>query len=167
MFARRTNIVPISPQLATPMRALQTRKLRIQLSRSNAFNHVHHSCRSIARRTTDKQVHVVFLNRQRLDLPVPRRTDLTNQSLQPSCNIANQDLTTVARNPDKVIGQPVYCMSATTCFHTADYSILAPRGPLRGPHVARRYRRRASVSAFGGPAFLPAASGGVSSRRTS
>ena len=165
MLACRTNIVAISPQLATPVRAPQTRKLRIQLSRSDTLDHVHHSCRSVARRTTDKQVHMVFLNRQCFDLPIPRRTDLANQFLQPSCDIANQDPTTVARNPDKVIGQPVYCMSATTCLHSADYSISAPRGPLRGPHVARRYRRRASVSAFGGPAFLPAASGGVSSRR--
>ena len=167
MLACRTNVIAISPQLATPMRALQTRKLRIQLSRTDALDHVHHSCRSIARRTTDKQVHMVFLNRQRLDFPVSRRTDLANQFLQPLCDIANQDLTTVARDPDKVVSQPIDCVSATTCLHSADYNTLAPRGPLRGPHVARRYRRRASVSAFGGPAFLPAASGGVSSRRTS
>ena len=76
MLACRPNMVLIGPQLAAPKCTPQTRKLRIQLSRSNAFHHVHHPCRSVARGTADKQVHVVFLNRE------PRPDDGSEESRQ-------------------------------------------------------------------------------------
>ena len=167
MLACRANIVASSPQLASPVHALQARIFGVQLTRGDAFDHIHHLCGRISGRTTDKQVYVVFLYRQRLDLPVARRTDLTNQFLQPSCDIANQHLTTVARNPDKVIGQPVYRMCATTCFHSAQLY----HDPLHAVHYAARtsldiIAREPRFPPCGGPAFLPAASDGVSSRRT-
>ena len=166
MLASGANIVAISPQLASPVRASQARKLSIQLSGSNALEDIHHLCRSVARWTTDKQVHMIYLNCQCLNKPLPRLADLSNQLLQPLCDITLQYLTSVARNPDKVISQSIDCMGATACFHGADYIMTRSRGPLRGPHVAG-HASRLLFPPFGGPAFLPAASGGVSSPGTS
>ena len=81
-------------------------------------------------------------------------------------NIPIQDPTAIARNPDKVIGQSIDCMGATSCLHGADYIMTRARGPLRGPHSAG-HASRSLFPPCGGPAFLPAASGGVSSRRIS
>jgi hypothetical protein len=166
MLASRANIVAVSPQLAAPVRASQARKFSVQLSGSNVLDDVHHFCRSIAGWTTDKQVDMVRTDCQCFNQPLPRLADLTNQLLQPLRDIPLQYLTAVARNPDKVIGQPVDCMGATACFHGVDYIMTRSRGPLRGPHVAGR-ASRSPFPPYGGPAFLPAASGGVSSRRIS
>jgi hypothetical protein len=74
----------------------------------------------------------------------------------------------VAWNPDKVICQSINRVCTTSRFHhESNYSMVRSRGPLHGPHVAGHTIQRTAVSAFGGPAFLPAASGGVSNRRFS
>jgi hypothetical protein len=64
-----------------------------------------------------------------------------------------------------VIRQSINRVRAPSSFHDGDYSMARSRGPLRGPQVTGRTIRRTAMPAFGGPAFLPAASGGVSSRR--
>jgi hypothetical protein len=166
MLASGANIIAIGPQLASPVRASQARKLSIQLSGSNALDDIHHLCRSVAGWTTDKQVHMIYLDCQRLNQPLPRLADIANQFLQSLCNISLQYLTAIARNPYKVIGQSIDCMGATACFHSADYIMTRARGPLRGPHSAG-HASRSLFPPCGGPAFLPAASGGVSSRRIS
>jgi len=164
----RTNIVAISPQLAAPVRPTQARELRVQLSCCQALDHVHHLRRRIAWRTTDKQMHVVLSYCQCLYLPISRRADLTYQLLQPPSNVPGEHCATVAGYPDKVICQPIDCMCASSGFHhDGDYSMARSRGPLRGPHIASRATQKTAAPAFGGPAFLPAASGGVSSRRFS
>ena len=168
VIASRSNIVTISPQLAAPMRPTQLRKLSIQLPRRDTLHDVHHFCRCITRWATDKQVYVVYSHRQRFYLPVPRCANLTDQFLQPSRHIPGEYLTPIAGNPDKMVCQSVDCMCTTPSFlHAGDYSMARSRGPLRGSHAASHTKQRMAVPAFGGPAFLPAASGGVSSRRSS
>ena len=168
VIASRSNIVAIGPQLAAPMRPTQPRKLSIQFPRRDALHYVHHFRRCITGRTTDKQVYVVYSHSQRFYLPIPRRANLTNQFLQPSPHIPGEYLAPIAGYPDKMVCQSVDRMCTTSGFlHAGDYSMARSRGPLRGPHVAGRTKQRMAVPAFGGPAFLPAASGGVSSRRIS
>jgi hypothetical protein len=168
VIASRPNIVAIRPQLATPVRPTQARKLGVQLPRRDALDHVHHLRWCITRWATDKQVHVVYSHRQCFYLPIPRRANLTDQLLQPSRHIPVEYLAPIAGYPDKVVCQSVDRMRTTPGFlHAGDYSMARSCGPLRGPHVAGRTKQRTAVPAFGGPAFLPAASGGVSSRRFS
>jgi hypothetical protein len=165
VITSRTDIVAISPQFASPMRPTQPGKLSIQLPRCDTLHYVHHLRRCITRRTTDKQVHMVHSHCQRLHLPVSRCANLTDQFLQPLRYISNKHLAPVARYPDKVVCQSVDRMGTTSgSLHVGDYSIARLRGPFHGPHVAGRTKQRTAVPAFGGPAFLPAASGGVSSR---
>jgi hypothetical protein len=64
-----------------------------------------------------------------------------------------------------VILQSIDRVCTTPCLHDDDYRMTRLRGPLHGPHIADRLDQRTDVPAFGRPAFLPAASGGVSSRR--
>ena len=168
VIASRSNIVAIGPQLAAPMRPTQLRKLGIQLPRCDTLHYVHHFRRCVIRRTTDKQVHVIYPHRQRFYLPAPRRANLTDQFLQPSRYIPSEYLAPITGYPDKMVCQSVNRMCTTSGFlHAGDYSMARSRGPLRGSHVAGRAKQRTAVPAFGGPAFLPAASGGVSSRRFS
>ena len=167
MFTSRPNVIPVRPQLPTPVCPAQTRKLAVQLLRCQALDHVHHPCWRFSWRTTDEQVDVIHLYRQRFYLPIPRRTDLADHYIQSLGHFFPQHLPTIPRNPDEVICQTVYCMRASSCFHSQNYSMARSRGPHCAPHVAGRGDYRAAVPAFGGPAFLPTASGGVSSRRIS
>ncbi len=190
MLASRAHIITIRPQLTAPMRAAQVGKCGIQFSCGETLDDIHHFGWGIPRWTTHKQMHVVSLNGQRFHLPFPTRADLLDQLLQSPSHIARKHSSTIPRNPDKVIGQSIDRMCTTSCFHDSDYSttrLCGPlrgphiadflsierhfyarwRGPLRGPYVADRSLKCTAVPAFGGPAFLPAASGGVSSRRLS
>jgi hypothetical protein len=168
VIASRTHIVAIGPQFAAPMRSTQPRKLGIQLPRRDALQCIHHLRRCITGRTTDKQVYVIYSHCQRFYLPVPRRANLTDQFLQPSRYIPCEYLAPIAGYPDKMVCQSVDRMCTTSgLLHSGDYSIARSRGPLRGSHVAGRTKQRTVAPAFGGPAFLPAASDGVSSRRIS
>jgi len=168
VIAGRSNIVAISPQLATPMRPTQPRKLGIQLAHRHALHYVHHLRRRITGRTTDEQVYVIYFHRQRFYLPVPRRANLTDEVLQSLRYIPSKYLPPIAGYPDKMVCQSVDRVCTTSGFlHAGDYSMARSRGPLRGSHAAGRKKQRTAVPAFGGPAFLPAASGGVSSRRLS
>jgi hypothetical protein len=65
-----------------------------------------------------------------------------------------------------VICQSVDCMGATTCFHDPDYIMTCLHSPLRGSHTAH-HASRSLLPPCSEPAFLPTASGGVSSRRIS
>jgi len=168
VITSRTDIVAIGPQFAAPMRPTQPWELSIQLPRCDTLHNVHHLRRCITRRTTDKQVHVVHSHCQRLHLPVSRRANLADQLLQPLRYISNKYPAPVARYPHKVVCQSVDRMGTTSSsLHVGDYSMARLRGPFHRPHVAGRLQQRTAVPAFGGPAFLPAASGGVSSRRFS
>jgi hypothetical protein len=66
-----------------------------------------------------------------------------------------------------VVCQSIDRMCATSCLHMLDYSITRLRAPLHRAHIANRGDYRTAAPAFGGPAFLPTASGGVSSRNLS
>jgi hypothetical protein len=162
----RPNVVAIGPQLATPVRPTQPWVLSIQLPRCDTLDHVHHLCRRISRRTTDQQVHVVRLHCQRFYFPIVACTYLADQPLQPLGYISSQYLAPVARYPHKVIRQSVNRMCTASGFHhNGDYSIARSSGPLRERHIADRASQPAALLTCLGPAFLPAASGGVSSRR--
>ena len=165
MLSSRSNIIPISPQLTSPVRSAQSGKLRVQFSRCDTLHHIHHLCWRISRRTTDEQMHVIRLYGQCFNLPTPCRANLLDQLLQPQPHIARQHPAAIAGYPDKVIRQSVNRMGASSSLHIGHYSMGRSRGPLCGPHGARRTSQRTAVPAKGGPAFLPAASGGVSSRR--
>jgi hypothetical protein len=60
-----------------------------------------------------------------------------------------------------VVGQSIDRVSSSPCLHGGHYSITRSHHP----NVAYHYRQRTAVLACGGPAFLPAASDGVSGRR--
>jgi len=167
MLTSRSDIVSVGPQFAAPVCPLETRKFSVQLSRCDTLDHVHHLRWGIARRTADEQVHVIDADRQSFYLPISRLADFADQILQPRPNFTTQHLTSVARNPDKVICQSVDGMCTTSRFHTLDYRMTRLRGPFHGPHGAQLDDYCSRSPAFGGPAFLPTASGGVSSRSIS
>jgi len=168
VITRRSNIVPSGPQTSTPVRSTQARELSIQLPRCNALDHIHHLRWCITWRTADKQMHMVRSHCQRFYFPIPSRANLANQLFQPLRYIPSQHLAAVPGNPHEVICQSVDCMGTSSgLHHDPDYSMARSRGPHCGPHVAGRPIQRTKAPAFGGPAFLPAASGGVSSRRFS
>jgi len=161
MVTCRPYTVASSPQLPAPMRPAQAWKLSVQLPRCDTLQHIHHLRRRIPRRTTDKQVYMIRPHRQCLHFPVPRCANLTDHFLQPPRHIPRQHLAAVPRNPNKVVGQPIDRVCSTPCFHGSHYSTTRSHHP----DVAYHYRQRAAVLACGGPAFLPAASSGVSGRR--
>jgi hypothetical protein len=163
MITCRPYIVASSPQLAAPMRPTQAGKLSVQLPCRNTLQDIHHLRRRISRRTTNKQVHMIRPHRQCFHFPVPRCANLADQFLQPLCYVPRQYLAAVPWNPDEVVGQSIDCVSSSPCFHGSDYSITRSRHP----NVACSHRQRTAVLACRGPAFLPAASGGVSGRRIS
>ena len=167
MFTRRSNIVASGPQFAPPVCSTQAGKLGIQLTRRNALDHIHHLRRRIAWWATDEQVHMVCLHGQGFYFPIPRHAYLTDQLLQPQSYITSQHLAAVARNPNEVMCQSVNRMCAPSCFHDGDYSIARSCGPLCRLHFAGRANQRTALPVCGGPAFLPAASDGVSGRRIS
>ncbi len=161
MVTCRPYVVASSPQLAAPMRPAQAWKLSVQLPRCDTLQHIHHLCGRIPRRTTDKQVYMIRPHRQCLHFPVPPCANLANQFLQPPRHIPRQYLAAVPGNPNKVVGQPIDRVSSPPCFHGSYYNTTRSHHP----NVAYHYRQRTAVLACGGPAFLPAASGGVSGRR--
>jgi len=161
MVTCRPYVVASSPQLATPMRLAQAWKLSVQLPRCNTLQHIHHLCGRIPRRTTDKQVYMIRPHRQCLHFPVPRCTNLADQFLQPPRHIPRQYLATVPRNPNKVVGQSIDRVCSPPRFHGTYYSTTLSHHP----NVAYLDRQGTAVLACGKPAFLPAASGGVSGRR--
>jgi len=167
MFTCRSHIVSISPQLTTPVCLIQLRKLSIQLTCSVTLYHIHNSRRGITRRTTDKQMHMVLLYSQCLHLPIPRSTNFSYQLLQPLGYVSCQYLTTIAWNPDVVICQPVDRMSTSPRFHNCLYSITRSHSLQYGSLFVGCPNQQGALPAFGRPAFLPAASGGVSSRSLS
>jgi len=68
VFASRPNVIPINPQLPTPVRPAQIRKLAVQLSRCQALEHIHHLRWHISWRTADEQVDMIHLPSVRLFL---------------------------------------------------------------------------------------------------
>ena len=168
MISRRSNVIASSPQLATPVRLTQSRELGIQLTRCDAFDHIHHLRWCITRRTTDEQMHMVRLHGQGFDFPIVCHTNLADQFLQPLAYITSKHLAAVSGNPNKVICQPIDCMCSSSGLHRdGDYSIAHSCRPPCELHIASRICQRTTIPTHGGPAFLPAASGGVSSRRIS
>jgi hypothetical protein len=168
VISHRSNIVASSPQLATPVRLAQPGEFGIQLTCRDTFDHIHHLRWRISGWTTNKQMHMIRLHCQRFDFPVISPTNLTHQFLQPLGHITHKHPTTVSRNPNKVVCQSIDCMSSSSGFHRdGDYSMAHSCSPLPGLHVAGRICQRTTTPAHGGPAFLPTASGGVSSRRIS
>ena len=166
MIASRSNIVAICPQPAAPVRSAQPWILSIQLSRGDALDHIHHSRWRLPRWTANKQMHMVGLDRQCLYFPSSRDAYPSDQLFQLVDHISYQNLAAVPRNPNKVIGQTINRMCTTPCLHATGYNTTRSRSPLRGPHIASRPSRWGSTPASGGPAFLPGASAGVSSRRS-
>ena len=168
MISCRSNIIACGPQLAAPVCLAQPGKFGIQLTRCDTLDHIHHLCWRITGWTTDKQMHMVRLHCQGFDFPIVSRTDLADQSLQPLAHIPDKHLASVSRNPNKVVCQSIDCMCTSSGLHRdGDYSMVNSRRPLCGLHAAGRTCQRTAVPTHGGPAFLPAASDGVSSRRTS
>lgn len=168
MIPRRANIVASSPQLATPVCLAQPGEFGIQLACCDTFDHIHHLRWRITGWTTDKQMHMIRLHCQRFDFPVISCTNLADQFLQPLGHITHKYPATVSRNPNKVVCQPVDCMCTSSGLHRdGDYSIAHSRSPLFRLHIASRTCQRTAIPAHGEPAFLPTASGGVSSRRIS
>jgi hypothetical protein len=161
MIACRPYIIASCPQLAAPVRSTQAWELSVQLPRRNALQHIHHLRGRISRRTTDEQVYVIQPHRQYFHFPVPRCANLADQFLQPLRYISRQHLAAIPWYPDEVVGQSVDCVSSSPCFHGSHYSITRSHHP----NVAYHHHQRTAVLARRGPAFLPAASDGVSGRR--
>ena len=61
MLASRANIIAVSPQLASPVRASQARKLSIQLSGSNALEYLYNPARCHLGMGTAEQVNMIFV----------------------------------------------------------------------------------------------------------
>jgi hypothetical protein len=169
MISCRSNIIASGPQLTTPMCLSQPGKLGIQLTRRDTLDHIHHLRWCITGWTTHKQMHIVRLHCQGFDFPLVSRTNLVDQFLQPLGHITNKHPATISRNPNKVICQPIDCMCSSPGLHRdGDYSIARSSSTLCGPYPGHTSQcQRTAVPTHGGPAFLPAASGGVSSRRIS
>ena len=166
MLTSRPNIVAICPQFAAPVRPSQMGKLAIQLPRCQTLDLPHHLRWRIPWRTADEQMYVICLYCQCFHFPVPGSTYLSNQRSQSLSHLSHQYLASIPRNPHKVIRQSIDGVRAPSCLHKREYILTRSRGPLRGPHFTGRPTSRNTMPTFGGPSFLPAASSGVSRRRS-